>query len=117
MPYISSIEVSKKRKDIKKAFPNWKFSITKKHDSTLSVAILEADIKLTNKANESVNHYYLEEHYKDDKEIYESLKKLADIMLEGEKIVSEDSDYGSIPNFYVNLSIGQWDKPFVYKGK
>lgn len=115
MPYISKEVVTQKRKDIKKAFPDWKFSITKRHDSTLNVCILEANVKLTEKNHESVNHYYIKEHYQG--EVKECLQKIADIMLEGEKIVSEDSDYGSIPNFYVDLNIGKWDKPFVYKGK
>jgi len=27
-----------------------------------------------------------------------------------------DSDYGSVPNFYVRLSIGEWDRPYQIKG-
>lgn len=115
MPYITNEQVAEKRKAIKKAFPNWKFSVTRKHHSSLNVCILEADIKLTDKRNESVNHYYIKDHYKDKPETMEALQKIADIMLKGEETISHDSDYGSIPNFYVSLSIGAWDKPFVYK--
>jgi hypothetical protein len=35
-------------------------------------------------------------------------------MKEGKKEESFDGDYGSIPTFYVNLRIGDWDKPFKY---
>lgn len=115
MPHITNEIVSQKRKEIKTAFPNWKFSITKRHHSTLCVDILEADIKLTEKEYESVNQYYIKDHYKDNPEVRDVLQKIADIMLKGEEIVSHDGDYGAIPNFYVDLSIGQWDKPFVYK--
>lgn len=116
MAYISNEEMKVKRDAIKKAFPKWKFSITRRHHSTIKVEILEADIKLTDKANESVNHFYVKDHYKDKPEVCEALETIVNIMTEGKKIVSEDGDYGSIPNFYVSLSIGQWDKPFVYKG-
>jgi|ERR1035437_968578 hypothetical protein len=113
MAYITSEEISEKRKAIKKAFPKWKFSITRRHYSTIVVDILEADIKLTDKPYEGVNHFYIKDHYQG--EIKEALQQIADIMIKGEKIVSEDSDYGSIPNFYVDLNIGKWDKPFIYK--
>lgn len=115
MSYIASETVKEKRKAIKKAFPTWKFSITRKHHSTISVSILEADIKLTDKPNESVNHFYIKDHYKDKPEIAEALQKIADIMMEGKETMYHDADYGNVPNFYVHLNIGEWDKPFVYK--
>jgi hypothetical protein len=72
MPYISTRKVAEKRKAIKKAFPNWKFSITKEHHSSLHVIILEADMELLTEqeiiehnGKVSVNHYYIQEHYKD----------------------------------------------------
>lgn len=117
MPFITTQEVAEKRKAIKKAFPTWKFSITRQHHSKLSVSILEADIKLTEKGNEPVNHYYIKEHYKNNVEVMEALQKITDIMIKGEEVISQDSDYGAIPNFYVSLQIGEWDKPFVYKPK
>lgn len=117
MPFISSQEVAEKRKAIKKAFPTWKFSITREHHSNLRVSILEADIKLTEQGNEPVNHFYIKDNYKHNVEVMESLQKIVDIMIRGEEIISHDGDYGAIPNFYVSLQIGQWDKPFIYKPK
>ncbi len=116
MPYISTEDVTKKRKAIKAAFPTWKFSITREHYTSLNVSILEADLLLTDKPNESVNHFYIQDHYVNS-EIQTALQTIADIMTAGTKIVSEDIDYGSIPNFYTNLSIGKWNKPFIYKPK
>jgi len=117
MPHITNETVTKKRKEIKKAFPNWKFSITKRHHSTLCVDILEADIKLTEQDNQAVNHYYIKDHFQKQPEVRDALQKIANIMLEGEKVISHDGDYGNIPNFYVSLGIGQWNRPFVYKPK
>ncbi|HWY35750.1 MAG TPA: LPD29 domain-containing protein [Nitrosopumilaceae archaeon] len=115
MSYISTEDVATKRKEIKTAFPNWKFSITREHYSSLNVVILEADIKLTDKENVSVNQYYIKEHYADNKEVRDALQSIVDIMMRGKKTVSTDGDYGNIPNFYVNLEIGKWNKPFVFK--
>lgn len=117
MPYITTEQISEKRKAIKTAFPKWKFSITRRHYSTMDVVILEADIKLTEKNNESVNHFYIADNYKDKPEVAKVLQEIVDIMRGGNYIVSEDGDYGSIPKFYTNLSIGKWDKPFVFKAK
>jgi len=117
MAYITTEEIAKKRKEIKKAFPNWKFSITRLHYSTIRVSILEADIKLTDEQNTPINHFYIKDHYKDNAEVRDSLQTIADILLKGNEIVSEDSDYGNIPNYYVRLSVGEWDKPFIFKPK
>jgi hypothetical protein len=115
MSYITNEQVAEKRKAIKAEFPTWKFSITRKHMTSISVNILEADIKLTEKENgyEQVNHFYIKENYKGD--IQEALQKISDIITTDERTLYVDSDYGNIPNFYANLSIGQWNKPFVYK--
>ena len=122
MAYISNEEISEKRKLIKKVFPKWKFSIRNKHHSTLIVTILESDIDFNaiikeDRGHETINEFYYKEHYKDFPEIVECLEKILNIMLKGNEIVSEDSDYGSIPNFYVSLRIGEWDKKFVFKEK
>lgn len=114
MPYISTEQIAEKRKAIKLAFPNWKFSITRRHYSSIDVVILEADIKLTDKADEGVNTYYIKDHYKDNTEVMEALQKIVDIMDESNATVSIDGDYGAIPKFYTRLSIGAWDKPFKF---
>ena len=30
----------------------------------------------------------------------------------GQRITQNDADYGAIPNFYVNIHIGKWDRPY-----
>lgn len=117
MPYITTESINEKRKAIKLAFPTWKFSITRKHHSTIKVVILEADILLTEKADEGVNHYYVKDHFGNKPEVAEVLQKLVDIMEGNNETISIDGDYGAIPKFYTSLSIGEWDKPFVFKPK
>jgi len=63
--------------------------------------------------NSSVNHFHIEESenfYTD--EMKKILVAITKFLKRDVKIVSEDSDYGSIPNYYINLSVGNWDKPF-----
>ncbi len=116
MPYIASEDVKARRELIKKEFPRFKFSITRKHHSSISVDILEAPLNmLTNTENrgyEQVNYYYIAEHYKDFPQVKEVLEKIYSIMSNGNHIIAEDGDYGSILAFYMNISIGRWDKPF-----
>jgi len=37
------------------------------------------------------------------------------IMNSGNYTVVEDSDYGSIPKFYINLQVGDWNRPYETK--
>jgi len=119
MSYISTEDVRAKRIKIKKTFPGFKFSITCQRHSSIHVSILEAPINMLtgDKEYESVNHFYIEDHYKETPEIMEILLKIKNILSKGQHEIVYDGDYGSVPNFYINISIGSWDKPFKIKGE
>lgn len=115
MPHIRAEEVAEKRKQVKAAFPNWKFSITRRHFTGIDVTILEADIdlKLNNdRGNESVNYFYIADHYKEKPEAAKALQRIYEIINEGNRTVTHDGDYGAIPQFYVSIRVGEYDKPF-----
>lgn len=117
MPYITSERVAEIRSQIKKEFPDYKFSITRDNHSSVNVVILAAPFNLLegegeDKTRASVNTYWIGEHYKDKPQIKEVLSKIHSIMNQGNGTLCEDGDYGTVPNFYTNLSIGAWDKPF-----
>lgn len=123
MPYISTERVAEIRAQIKKEFPEYKFSITKDH-STVRVKILSGPIEFLVDENEmqrgygQVNHYYIHEHYKNFPEALEVLKRIDDIMNVGNGVLVEDGDYGTVPNFYTDISIGDYEKRYeVTKGK
>lgn len=113
MPYISKEEVARKRNKLKKEFPNFKFSVTCKNHSKICVIILEAPFNMLsdNDTYESVNQYYIQEHYKDE-QTRKTLQKIKDIINEGNGVLVEDGDYGTVPNFYIDINIGSFDKPF-----
>jgi len=117
MPYITSQEVAQKRAEIKKRFPQYKFSIVRQHYSTLSVTILSGPMELLQDGEtyQQVNHFYIESNYSDRPEVRDLLLEILSIMKRGIGPSYFDSDYGFIPDYYTHISIGQWDKPYVVK--
>ncbi len=107
MPYISTERVSEIRKQLKATFPDVKFSVRRRHYSTVSISIMKSPYSWPeNPLN--LNPFYLERY-----EHSEFLQQVHDIANAGNRIVSEDGDYGSIPKFYLDIQIGKWDKPHI----
>lgn len=110
MPYIKTEEVKQIRNDIKKALPDFKFSITRESYSSVNIVIVGGPIDLE---NQQINHYYYKETLKNT----ELLKVVETIMncihnVKPEKIIDSGGDYGNIPNFYIHISVGRYDKPY-----
>ena len=112
MPYITSERVAEIRKEVKATFPKFKFSVTKEHHSSVHINIMAGPMDFGTK-HEGVNHFYISEHYADRHEIRDILLKIYSIANKGNGTLVEDGDYGMVPNFYVNIAIGQWNKPYV----
>lgn len=121
--YVSKEKMKQVQTEIKEAYPEYKFSIKKKHYSTVDIAILSGPLELITKNNkkpedygyryEQVNPFWIEEHYKDSPEISEFLQGVVSIANKGNHNNSDlMTDYHDV-GFYINLSIGDWDKPYV----
>jgi hypothetical protein len=115
MPYICKETVKTIAKQIKTNFPSYKWSITGGNTSSLEIRLMESDMDLT--FEDSVSYY----HPQSTKN--ESLRaigiKVIDIVnsINPITIVHEDSDYGSIPNFYFHgVKVGAWNKPYKRVG-
>lgn len=116
MPFISSAEVKTIREELKKTFPEYKLSVTCENHSTVRVSIMEGPMEFE-EGHEQINHYYINEHYKDRPNQAEMLSKVLSV-IEGKKevrIVSRDTDYGDWPNYYINIQVGKWDRPYKRK--
>ena len=111
MPFISTSEVKEKRNAIKKAFPKFKFSIRCEHYSSIAINVLSGPINLGTEY-EQVNQFYIDEHYENEPEKRKLLSGIYEIANRDNGTEVIDSDYGTVPNFYVHLSIGCWDKPY-----
>lgn len=110
MPYISPTKVKEIRNALKRKFPEVKFSVTTRNYSTVCVAIMQSPFKWS-KDYRDLNVYYLDEY-----ENSKFLKEVRDIATADQRKMFEDGDYGSVPNFYFDLSVGKWDRPHVQKG-
>lgn len=107
MPYISADQVKAVRNGLKKKFPAIKFSIRKRHSSTICIVVLASPFAWS-KDYQQINHFYPQNHEHTD-----FLKEVIEIADNGNKILYEDSDYGNIPQFYLDISIGDWNRPHV----
>jgi len=118
MPYITKEEVKVKRELIKKSFPEFRFSIRVDNGSMICVSIMSGpklDLEL-NRGYENVNHFYIKDHYeKESPKTCKLLEGIYEILNHGNYTVVHDSDYGNVPNFYVDLEIGRWDKKYEVK--
>ena len=116
MPYISAEEVKIKREQIKREFPNFRFSITKQDSSEIRVVIREAPFNMIIKdvinGNDQVNSFYIKEHYANHPEIMNVLLKIKEIISSDQEEEVYDGDYGSVPTFYISINVGAYDRPF-----
>ena len=122
MAYISVDDVKAIRTEIKKVFPaknGWKFSITKEHSSTVHVNIMESKVDLDpeNKGDYMVNHYYIDDTYKDNdvlRYVFNRIDKIINNVKKCENSNAGDlsADYANY-NFFYNIAVGKWDKKFV----
>lgn len=119
MPYLDKETTKEVRKNLKKEFPEFKFSVRTKNYSTLDVSVLSGPLDLlkdSKGSHQDINHFYVDKHYEDFPEKKDFLLGVLEIM--SDKHVGSqhrDVDYGSIPNFYLRLSIGRREKPYTVK--
>lgn len=112
MPYISSEKVKEIRTAIKAQFPNCKFSITNDNHSTVCVAIMESPIDFGFE-HKQLNHKWMKDHgYSEEVVLF--VAKIVEIInsKEEQRELTYDSDYGSVPTFYINVHVGKWDKAY-----
>lgn len=112
MPYISTEKVSEIRKAIKAEFPTYKFSITKDNHSSIIVAIMESPMNLE-MDHKQLNHKWMKDHGYSE-ELIAVVNKLVQIInsKEEQRELTYDSDYGSVPTFYINIHIGKWNQAY-----
>jgi hypothetical protein len=115
--YVSNEKTKQVRNDLKSEFPEFKFSIRKEHYSKINVAIISGPIPLTDKGYENVNIFWVKEHYAEKPEVRDFLLKVLEIINKGNYDKSDImTDYFDV-GFYVDLSIGQWDRPYEVVNK
>lgn len=117
MPYLSADRVKEIRNQVKKLYPEIKFSVTRNDNSSgVCITIIAAPYDFMEGDRKSkytsVNHYYLKDHYTG--KILEVFQRIMEIANEGNGIEVDDGDYGKVPHFYIDLAIGSYDRPFQF---
>jgi hypothetical protein len=132
MAYISSQEVRAIREELKAQFgkSGFKFSVRCSNNMKVKVSVLSgktdfSDLWENKKPNEygygycSINHYY-KNMYGKHEEFFTQIEKI--IKTAPQKITGNSwydksdaqTDYFNV-SFYFDISVGQWDKPYIQK--
>lgn len=114
MAYITTELVAQIRKELKAAFPQVKFSVTREHHSSIRVAIMAAPFKIEYLEGggdvKDINYYRADWYTHSDK-----LNVMLEIINKTNFDKSDSqSDYFYV-GYYVAFTQGKWDKPFVLK--
>lgn len=125
MAYITADDVAAIRKELKAAFPKWKFSVRKDNHLAVAVTILKGTCSFEDgfkhgKRHAQVNQYWISEHWTDAEEAM-VLTKINEIMHNAPGRANKDrkfydnsdamTDYFDTA-FYTHLSIGGWNKEY-----
>ena len=134
MAYISTQEVAAIRKELKAQLPQYKFSVTKHHHSSVTVAFMKgpafAEFQTRDRYtgefkddvmgdHEQLNHYHAESFYGEENgaliKKVEKIIKTAPVKAGGREWYDNSdamTDYFDTA-FYMNIHVGKWDKPYV----
>ena len=129
MAYITAEDVAAIRKELKAAFPKWKFGVRKGSGSlSVDVTIKQGTVDFSEGFQNSfqgrrhcqVNQYWIDSHWT-DAEARAALNKINEIMHNAPGRANPDrkffdhsdamTDYFHTA-FYTHLSIGAWDKDY-----
>ena len=114
MPYISTEEVSVIRKSIKKQFPDYNISVVRSHYSSVNISVMAGPLQFGGAGEPvycQVNHFWLRSSDWIPTEL-RFLQTISDIASAECGPSHMDGDYGSVPGYYVNITIGKWDRKY-----
>ena len=110
MPYIETSKVADMRKQIRSEFPDFKISVRKENGMSVNVDIKSGPVDF-GVEYQQVNHFYIQDHWQG--EAGKVLARIKEIISQGNGIQVYDGDYGAVPDWYVRISIGSWDAPYI----
>ena len=97
---------------LKAPFEAWKWDVIEK-ENELREDHMKLDIERRKlKRHEDVNHFHFKGYKHYTEKMMALLKDIHQFISKDQRTLVEDSDYGTVPTYYINISIGQWDKPF-----
>jgi Large polyvalent protein associated domain 29 len=125
MAYISADDVAAIRKELKAAFPGWKFGVRKGSGSlSVDVTILQGDVDFSENLQNGytqVNQYWINDHWA-SLEARAALNRINEIMHNAPGRADASRKYFDHSDamtdyfhtaFYTHLSIGAWNKNYA----
>lgn len=114
MPYIKTESVKQIREELKRALPEFKLSVVREHHSSVNVSIMAGSVDFGGD-HLDINQYWYKDHYKDNPEVLKVIETILNTIykVETPRELVNDSDYGSVPTFYINISVGKWDRKYI----
>lgn len=119
MAYVSKELAARVRKELKETFgKDYKFSVINEHHSCLNISLMSSHLEFNFKEERDnysqLNHFYLQDsNVLVNQEQKDFFKKVNAIANDGNFDKSDSmTDYFHV-GWYVHLSIGKWDKPYV----
>jgi len=124
MAYVSTEQMKEIRKELKALCPSkegWKLSVTRRHYSTVCVAIMKSPISFDvhERGYETINHHWYKDHgYTEVQQaVFGCILKAIYKGFGGENYDRNAGDMGADYcdcNYYIDLQIGKFDKPCVF---
>jgi len=113
MAYISTEQVKSIRDQIKSAYPRYKWSVSRRHHSTVVIVLQESDLPIETK--HQVNQYWYKTDEKLDDKSKKVISRVLDICNSVERCYDRNAgdvgaDYGD-STYFIDMDIGKWDKP------
>lgn len=114
MAYISTEQVKSIRDQIKNAYPNFKWSVSRRDHSTVVIVLQESDLPFDN-VHEQINPYRFKESEKLNTKTKLIFQHVLFICNSVERCYDRNAgdpyaDYGD-STYFIDLEIGKWDKP------
>jgi hypothetical protein len=99
------------RNELKNVLPAYKFSVTKRHWNGVDIKIISGPAKLTEQEYENVNIYYINER---PEGVSKNVLNIVNSIASEGITYRETGDYGTQPDFYVHVKIGDYNKPYIH---
>jgi hypothetical protein len=106
-------KVAEIREELKKEFPKVKFSIRKEDHRGVRIAVLKSHIDFGRISYMNINDYYPENGLETEEQ-KSFIKKVVEIAKKQVTRYYETGDYGTQPDFYTWITVGEYDKPHEY---
>ena len=119
MAYINAKEVKQIREELKKQYPDIKWSVSKEDSRNVNVCMLEGNIDFSDIETTgyfSINEYHLYKHPEHHQKLFNNIIDIIKTSSDRKWFDESDSmtDYFHTA-FYFDLSVGKYQKPYINK--